>query len=101
MVRSDKNVHRFPSRGFMKWNILKVFPLDLVLILIWNRQALTHFIQCPCFKSRLGISIETLYRQRASPAFERNTTFSQGCESERLFISLEAKGCHGVISAIS
>ena len=95
MVRSDQNGNRFPSRGFRKWNILKVFPSDLVLISIWDRQALTHLIQC--FKSRFGLSIKTLYRQRATPAFERNTTFSQGCESERLFISPEAKDCHDVI----
>ena len=40
--------------------LIKVFPFDLVLIPVWNRQALTHFIQCPCFNSRLGLPIETL-----------------------------------------
>ena len=81
--------------------LIKVFPFDFVLIPVWNRQALTHFIQCPCFNSRLGLPIETLYRQQDLLAFERNTTVCQGCQSEGLSISLEEKGCNDVISDIS
>ena len=98
MVWLDQNVNRFPSRGFREWNIFKVFPFDLVLTPVWNRQALTNFIQCPCFNSRLGLPVDTLYRQRDFLAFERNTSLCQDWQSEGLFISL---GCYDIISNIS
>ena len=58
-----------------------------MLIPVWNRQALTHFIQCPCLNCRLGLPIDTLYRQRDFFAFERNTTVCQGCQRDCSLVS--------------